>query len=64
MQKTMIAAAMSAVLVAGIAWAQDHEEFEKWMKETNAGFARRAEASNRLFSASEVRKCSLTTLKP
>lgn len=39
MKKTMIAAAMSAVLVAGIAWAQDHEEFEKWMKETNAGFA-------------------------
>ncbi len=39
MRKTVITAAMSAVLVAGVVWAQDHEEFEKWMKETNAGFA-------------------------
>jgi hypothetical protein len=39
MRKTMMGAAVSLALVTCMAWAQDHEEFEKWMKETNAGFA-------------------------
>jgi cytochrome c556 len=38
MKRTIIAAGLSLALAACVAWAQDHEEFEKWMKDTNANF--------------------------
>lgn len=39
MKKTFLALAGSTVLFLGVAFAHGDEEFEKWMKETNADFA-------------------------
>jgi cytochrome c556 len=39
MKKATIAAVGCAALMLGIAFAQDHEEFQTWMKETNSNFA-------------------------
>jgi cytochrome c556 len=38
MKRTMIAVAIGAALLMGVAFAHDHEEFEGWMKTTNASF--------------------------
>lgn len=38
MKKTLIGLTLSAALLAGVAWAQDHAEFQGWMKTTAASF--------------------------
>jgi cytochrome c556 len=39
MRKATIAVVGSAAFLLGIAFAQDHEEFQTWMKDTNTNFA-------------------------
>jgi len=39
MKKLTIAVVGCAALLLGIVFAQDHEEFQTWMKETNTNFA-------------------------
>jgi cytochrome c556 len=39
MKKATTAAMGCAALMLGMAFAQDHEDFQKWMKETNTNFA-------------------------
>jgi cytochrome c556 len=39
MKKATIVAVSCAAFLLGIAFAQEHEEFQTWMKETNTNFA-------------------------